>query len=307
MIQSVDHAQFARSVLDLYQVPIRRKATRAKIRQALEEFAAICPDTAALTPGAVARWLAAHPGRTPRTAYSLLRAMRTAVRAGIALGLVPSDPFAFRSPRAWFPAGALEDPTRRRHHGAEAIARVLRRADAEAYAGPWRAWRLRAAVYGVAYTGCRAREVLGALAADYDRESGLFWVRPNARRPLKTAASHAPLPACPALAAVLDDWVDRIGGSPWLIPGRRRSGPWLGGAPGYRPVDQLRKLGERAGVEGLTFLSLRHSFATLSESWGLGEAMIQRLLRHSRPQTQRAYRHADLDAMREAVSRVHFV
>jgi integrase len=296
---------FASSVLALYRPPIRRPATAKKLHQVLGEFAQLCPTTADITPPAIAAWIGAHPGRSPLTAFSLLRAFRTAVRAGMAMGLLPTDPFGFRPPRRWWPDGTLLAPERPRHRSADEIRRVLARADAEAACGPWTARRLRAVVYAATYTGARRNEILGLQVADVDLMSGLIEIRPNARRPLKTAASRARLPVPASLGAALAEWLPWCPG-PWLFPNSTRTGPWIGGASGYRPADRLAQLGERAGVKGLTFLALRHTFATLSEGWGIGELALQRILRHTSVRTQQHYRHADLDVLREAAAKVHF-
>jgi integrase len=307
-----EYAIFADAVRALYRPPIRRKSTFAKVDQVLREFAPLCATTEAIGVLSIASWIALHAPRAPLTRLSLLRAFRSACRAGVALGLLEADPFAFRGPRQWFAAGALAPPERKRHHAASDIGRVLALADREcelaaelSHPVEWRARRLRALAYLAAYTGARRNELLGARVADVDPRSRLLWLRPNAARPLKTASSAAPLPIADPAALVLARWVVRCD-SEWLFPGSRRRTPWLGGLPGYRPGDCLKALGERAGVEGFTFQSLRHSWATLAEGWGLGELEVQRILRHARPQTQLHYRHPDLDQMRAAVDRIRF-
>ena len=94
--------------------------------------------------------------------------------------------------------------------------------------------------------------------------------------------------------------------SEWLFPGARKVGPWLHGANGYKPSDQIRELGEDAGVPNFTALSARHTFATLAEGWGWGEAMIQRFLRHTTPITQKHYRHVHIPQMAAAADRISF-
>ena len=303
---------FRAQVLSLYRPPIRRAATWRKMKQVLGEFAAHCPTTDDITPAAIAAWMCSRPARTPPTAFTLLRTFRSGCRAGLALGLLRGDPFAFRAPRAWFAAGALEPPERRRHHPAADIARALALADREvelgrelSWAREWRCRRLRALAYLAAYTGARRNELLGLRVEDVDLGRRLIHLAPNEARPLKTAGSRAPVPIPGPAADHLGPWLARCG-SPWLFPGSRRLRPWLGGLAGYRAVDQLRQLGERAGVAGLTFLSLRHTYATLAEGWGLGELELQRILRHSRASTQRHYRHVDLELIRAAGDKVRF-
>ena len=310
--QTTAFSDFAAAVLNLYRPPIRRISTFRKMEQALEEFAILCPSTADIGPCAIAAWIAAHPSRAPLTGFTLLRTFRSACRAGIALGMLALGPFGFRGPRAWWPAGALASPLRDRWHPAGEISGALALADLEALQPPssapgacWRARRLRAVFYTAAFTGARAREVLGLRTDDIDLPGGIIHVRPNARRPLKTAASRAALPIPSELGLVLAGWLPSTPGD-WFFPGATGRGPWMGGPCGYRPVDQLRRLGDRAGVPGLTFQSLRHSYATPAEGWGIGELALRRLLRHSRASTQLHYRHEDLAAMRAAADKVHF-
>ena len=110
----------------------------------------------------------------------------------------------------------------------------------------------------------------------------------------------------PSLADVLARWLPACG-SDWLFPNRSRSGPWTGGYPGTKPLDRLKKAGEAVGVDGVTWKSLRHSWATHAESaWGLSEPAIQRVLRHTTPLAQRHYRHADLANLAAMVRSVSF-
>lgn len=67
----------------------------------------------------------------------------------------------------------------------------------------------------------------------------------------------------------------------------------------HAAADVARVLAHLRERSGFTWRSLRHSWATHAESrWGLGEAAIQRVLRHTRPLTQRRYRHADAANLR---------
>jgi integrase len=95
-------------------------------------------------------------------------------------------------------------------------------------------------------------------------------------------------------------------GCEFLFPHSYRTGPWFSGRPGHRPLDEVKSLGERAGVDGLTILAFRHTVATLAEGWGISELMLQRLLRHARRATQRSYRHADLNQMHAAAGLIQY-
>lgn len=295
---------FVAEVLELYAPPLRRPATGRKVRQVLTELAPHCRSARDLSPAAVARWLRGHPGRRPATVRTLLSSLRAACHYGESRGYL-SSPFRFRALRAWL---TQDDPEPiRRHRSAAEIGRVLLAADAEALGGPWEARRLRAVVYALAFTGARAREVLGLHRDDVDLAAGLLRIRPNDRRPLKTRSSRRELPIAAPLLPVLAGWLGRSDRpSEWAFPHGDLTGPWLSGTVASRALGRVRGLGDRAGVPGLTLLSFRHSFATAAEGWGLGELAVRRLLGHGRPQTQETYRHPDPEQLRPAVGRVRF-
>ncbi len=296
-------SQFTEDVLALYLPPIRRLATYRKMRQVLGEFAAFCPTTAELTPAAIAGWLQAHPERRPETTLALLRTLRAACTYGVLISALDANPFVWRKPTAWvdWDVPELEPPV----HSAEEMARVLALADQEAAGGAWKAARLRALIYTYAYLGARKREVLGLRIEDVDLAGGSIAIRTNRRRGLKTksSSSHLPIPA--ELGRVLAAWMP-LCGCDWLFPGATRQGPWLEGPPGLKAIDEIKALGIRAGIEGLTIASFRHTFASLAEGWNMSELELQRLLRHSRIRTQRAYRHELPAVLREAGAKVHF-
>jgi integrase len=303
----VPWSRFAAEALSLYAPPMRRPATQRKLRQVLAEFSGHCDSSSDLTPAAIAAWMGATTHRRgPRTQLALLRTLKPLCTYGETAGYL-NDPFRFRKPRAWFASGQLEPPEKAfpRHRSAKEIRAVLELADREAAEGRWEARRLHAAIYSWCFTGARKTEILGLRAADIDLGHQLMRIEPNIRRPLKTASSAATLPIPPALADVLSDWLPNCE-SDWLFPHRYRSGPWLYGPHGAKAIDQVKALGRRAGVDGLTILSFRHSFATCAEAWGFGELMLQRLLRHAHPQTQQSYRHRDLDQLRLAAELIRY-
>ncbi len=296
------NTRFMEQVLALYQPAMRRKATCCKMRQVLREFAAIC-DLERVSPATIARWISMHPERRPATVDSLLRSLRAGCTCAAGVGLLTSNPFDFRKPAQWvdWDVEELDAPV----HDGQEIARVLRLADDEASGGDWRAKRLRAVVYTAAYTGARKREILGLAVADVDLERRLVSMRTNAWRRFKTRASVAQIAVSKPLARVLAEWIP-LAGPDYLFPGVERVGPWFDGVPGSKPLDQLKALGMRAGVHGLTFQSLRHTFASLAEGWNIGELALQRVLRHTRIRTQRAYRHPLDEVLRDVAAKVHF-
>ena len=181
----------------------------------------------------------------------------------------------------WLPADELDDAEEfRRHRSADEIRRVLEMADTEAPAGGWRARRLRAAVYLWAFTGAGKAEVLGLRTADVDLPDRVVSIRSHSARRLKTRSRAARMPLVPPVVERLAGWIPETG-CEWLFPHSYRTGPWFHGRPGHRPLDEVKALGARAGVPGLTILSFRHTVGTLAEGWGIGELMLQRLLRHA--------------------------
>jgi integrase len=305
MVHAVPFERFQAEVLALYQPPCRRAATRAKVRQVLGEFAATCKSTRDLDPARIADWMAAHPERSAATRRSLLSSLRAACSYGVFKHYL-SSPFDFRSLDAWIPKDEIEEPEQfRRYRSAAEIGRVLRRADQEAQDGRWEAQRLRAAIYCWSYTGAGNREILGLRITDLDLGARVITVRSHPRRRLKTGARAAILPIAPPLVDVLAGWTP-LPGCEWLFPHSRRTGPWLHGPAGCKALDQVKQLGERAGVPELTILALRHSVATLAEGWGIGELMLQRILRHARRQTQRHYRHQDIQQLLEAAAKITY-
>jgi integrase len=301
----VQFSVFAQEVQQLYQEPQKRRATIRKMRQVLREVGAFCPLTSDLTPLAISAWRAAYPGRAPHTWFSLLATLRAAC-SWMAYRRYAPNPFGFWRLSRWIPSDELgEVEPFRAHRSCEDIGRILHRADLEASGGDWHAIRLRRFVYCLAFTGAGLMEILGARWIDVDLPSRLIHIRSHPGRRLKTGARAARIPLAEPLLDVLStDHGTREGD--WIIPASKSEGYWHGGTTGYRPTDRVRQLGERAGVAGVTPLTFRHSFGTLSEDWGIGELMLQRILRHSRPQTQRHYRHHDAELLARAAAKVHF-
>jgi integrase len=295
---------FSAEVLRLYQAPARRPATFFKMRQVLGELEQHCRSVKHLSPPVISDWLASHPERSAATHRSLLSALRAACSYGDYREYFRS-PFRFRKLSLWLPSDEVDqvDPYPRHRSTAE-IRRVLRRADKEARRGSWEARRLRAVVYTLAYTGADKTAVLGLRRGDIDLERGLIHIKSHARRRLKTAARARKLPIAAPLLAVLADWLPRSG-CEWVFPHSRRTGPWLHGPAGKKPLDQVKQLGQRAGVEGLLIVSFRHTFATVVGAW-TGQIVMMRLLGHSRPSTQKYYLHEDLDQLAQAVAKLRF-
>ena len=94
---------------------------------------------------------------------------------------------------------------------------------------------------------------------------------------------------------------------PWVFPGLKRRGPWVGGMVGKRPADRLRAAGELCGVADVTPHALRHTLAThLRGHYGLSGEQVRRILRHSQAATQEHYLHTDIEDLAEALRDVRF-
>lgn len=294
----------------LYTAPLRSKATWEKLRQVFSELEQIgVKRSSDLNAPTIAKWIAAHPRRTPITCHSLLRSMRAIATYASKSGYLKADPFDWRSPAEWLslaPEDIEPEDAFDRHLTATEVLKILILADRDAATGNWQSGRLQALIYMFAFTGMRKMEVLGMPLADLDIARRTIKIRANRRRKLKTRGAAAPLAIAEPLAEVLELWVSRTG-CEWLFPGLKLQGPWLYGGPGYRALDQVRDLGDRAGIKGLTMLSFRHTFATLAEGWLMGELELQRWLRHKRRRTQDSYRrHGDVAAIRATASKISF-
>jgi integrase len=313
--------RFVDELLALYEYPLRAKGTRDKLKFTLKILAGLLgPDgtTAGLDPALVARFLASRPpGESPHTTKGLLANVRSACSYAKSQGYARSSPFDFRKCRSWLRVG---QPIGKKHHSQADILRVLNLLASEIEGSTgwarWRARRLYALVATVAYTGLRRDEALRLHADDVDFGVRMILLVERSRR-MKTESSAQPVPMPAALIPILENWLayrmdvpegrlQSPSDCPFLFPGVTRKNAWTGGPPGHRPIDQVKAAGERAGVQGFTFLSLRHSYATHAESWGLSPAMIQRVLRHTTMKTQNHYRHADVDNMRAAVDGIGF-
>ena len=274
----------------------KAKATWAKHRQVLDLLEAAVEQPADLTDATVAKlakqWLEAP--REPATVNSLLRTLRTQCNDLVRRQCLERSPFD--GPRSLF----LREPVPTSNHlTVRQIQRLLDRLDAEAQQPlfekeHWRARRLRALIVLVLYTGVRGGEALRVRRDDVDFEQRIVWVTDRDAN-TKTAASRDFVPLADACTSTLQEWCQELAGE-YVFPQITRDRPWLAGGPGYKPIDEVRAIGGRAGIERLSLLRLRHTWSTHAESlWGLSEAQIQRVLRHTNPRTQQRYRHADAE------------
>lgn len=309
---------FRERVLALYTPEMRAKATLARVRNVLDLLRAQGAQTTAdLTIDLIAGFITSRPeSQSPHTIRSLLVCARTICNFAVKLGGLRMNPFDLRGPSQWVRCGR---PKGKKYHAMADIVRVLDLARRDVEVKPegwsrWRAQRLYALLATAAYTGMRRGEALHLMVEDLDFRAGLIFI--VARQRLKTYASDQPVPMPPALAPILTDWLQhRLDGpydrkpldTGWTFPTSDRMSPWTSGAPGDKPLDRLVALGQRAGVEGFTFHSLRHSLATHAIArWGMTHEQVKTILRHTTIRTQEHYLHADGQNLRELGARITY-
>jgi integrase len=293
-------SDFRDRFLQLYAPPLRAHSTLTKARQVLAAFE-LLPDvvtTADLTTYAVARYVASRGNANVNTTISHLRVLKTASLFAHAEGWIERPPQWRRLlPRA---ARAI----RKRHVDHGQVVALL--THLRSHAVDWKASRLYVLASVVAYSGLRAREAYHLQTGDVDLASGLLWV--VARHRLKTEGSEAPVGLAPELVEILADWLPRSGPL-WVFPGVRRIGPWDNGAPGYRPIDHLKRAGLAVGIDNLTWHTLRHTLAKLIVGrFGGSAEHAKTMLRHDDIRTtEEHYLHRDdAELLRAIAGRVSF-
>jgi len=139
-------------------------------------------------------------------------------------------------------------------------------------------------------TGCRKAEIL-TLQWDYIDFERAFLRLPDS----KTGEKIVPLGA-PALELLAS--LPRINGNPYVMPGEKE-GQHLVGIP--KVWERIRK---RAKLDGVRLHDLRHSFASVGASAGMGLPIIGKLLGHRDPKTTARYAHIADDPAKAAVDRI---
>lgn len=299
---------------ELYGSGNKPKETRQKIRQAitqLERHSLFPADVDERTIAAYTR-ASTQRGNSPATTNSVLGHMPAITKYLAGKKVIPGDPFqlglSFRR---------KEQPARRRrnkHHSIADIARILQLADqewgdAKSLQQRFNAGRTRALVWLLSHLGTRATETL---CLRRDRIAGGFVDVLHEDQPegwCKTRGSERRI-AIPAEAQRrLDEWMtfSEPFGYQRLFPCLRKDSPWLHGLSQHRPLGRVKALGARAGVNGVTMVSLRHTWQTHAEgAWAFTGKEIQAVVGHSNEQTQRCYQHEDDENMMRMMKRVKY-
>ena len=134
------------------------------------------------------------------------------------------------------------------------------------------------------FTGCRLREILHLRWEHVDFERGCLFL-PDSKSGQKTVILNAP-----ALAVL--NALERVG--PYVVPG---NDPAQARHDLKRPWDAITK---HVGLVGVRLHDLRHTYASVGASGGLGLPIIGRLLGHAQAATTARYAHLDADPLRRA-------
>jgi integrase len=147
-----------------------------------------------------------------------------------------------------------------------------------------------AAIKLLIFTGARLSEVLGL------RWEWIDFERAEARLPdSKTGAKTLHLPA-PALAVLAE--LPREAGNPFVVVGH------IKGAHLVNIEKPWRAVRKSAGLNGVRLHDLRHAFASVAASSGMGLPIIGKMLGHTQAATTHRYAHLASDPVKAAATAV---
>jgi integrase len=117
---------------------------------------------------------------------------------------------------------------------------------------------------------------------------------------VKTPGSSEPLPLTDLAHRVLREWREELGSdSPYIFPSPRIPG---------QPIRSVKTTWaatlKRAGVPHFPIYNLRHAFCTRLSSVA-PDAVVQRAMRHTSPETKRRYQLSMVEQVREAMERAN--
>lgn len=132
--------------------------------------------------------------------------------------------------------------------------------------------------------GLRVSETLGLRWKDFDFEAGTVSINRSVaegkKHKTKTTISKAVLPLHPEIAAMLQKWRESepvVKG--WVFGSKRTGMPYN---RDYLRSEYVQPAGERIGVDGLGWHSLRHTYRALMRQEGVSLEDQKNLMRHSR-------------------------
>jgi len=156
---------------------------------------------------------------------------------------------------------------------------------------------LRVAIVLLVQTGGRTySEGLSLKWDQVDLDHGVLHLDSN----VKTTGSAQPLPLSRLASDVLKEWKSKqVLGSPYVFPSSRKSGEPMGSVK-----SAWRSALKKAGVPYFPIYNLRHVFCTRL-SWVAPDAVVQRAMRHSSPETKRHYQLGMVDQVRQGIEKAN--
>ncbi len=159
-----------------------------------------------------------------------------------------------------------------------------------------------AAVRALILTGCRKSEILSLKWEHVDFQRGSLNLPDS-----KTGQKIVPLGAPPLELLSVQQ---RIEGCPYVFPGKVRKHKDSDTAKEFKTGHLIglphvwKRLSHRAGLGGVRLHDLRHSFASVGASAGMGLPIVGKLLGHRDPKTTARYAHIADDPARAAADRI---
>ena len=147
-----------------------------------------------------------------------------------------------------------------------------------------------AAIKLLVFTGARLREILGLRWEWIDFERGEARL-PDSKSGAKTL--HFPPPALAVLAEL-----PRVEGNPHIIVGN------VGGRALVNLEKPWRAIRKDAGLDDVRLHDLRHAFAAVAASSGMGLPIIGKMLGHTQAATTHRYAHIAADPVKAAAAAV---
>nr|WP_036288906.1 site-specific integrase [Methylocystis sp. ATCC 49242] len=266
---SQDHARIDRHIVPLLGKKLVKELTRADVAKFIRD----------VTTGKTALDL---PSDKPRGRVIVRGGAGTAARAANFLGAVLTwavhEGIIDSNPAHGVKRQADQKRTRRLTPDEyRALGNALRQAEDE-----MATWQGVAGARLITLTGCRLGEIAKLRWSEVDEAAGCFRLQDT-----KEGASTRPMGR-----AVFDilAGVDRVDGSPYVLPAVRGTGAY-GGLTGF-----FEKVAARAGLQGVTPHTMRHSFASTAADLGFAESTIAAMLGHAAGSVTARYVH-HLDAV----------
>lgn len=265
-----DRARIQRHIVPLLGATLVRELTRANVTKFIRDVSigktAIVEKTPQLRGKAIVRGGAG-----------------TAARAGGFLGAIlnyaVSEGIIEHNPARGVPRQADHQRTRRLTPDEyRALGEVLRQAEQA-----METWQGSMGARLLALTGCRLGEIVNLKWAEIDAAGGCFRLQNT-----KEGASIRPIGRH---VFTLLSTVERVAACPYVLPAVRDAGRPFGGLP-----HGFKRLAQRAGLEGVTPHTLRHSFASVAGDLGFSTSTIAAMLGHAADSVTSKYIHR-LDAI----------